>query len=46
MELHGFALLFPELGASELNQLAEDIKANGLIEPITLFEGKVLEGRN
>jgi len=46
MEFHRFALLFPELGASELNQLAEDIKANGLVEPITLYEGKVLEGRN
>jgi hypothetical protein len=46
MEFHRFSLLFPELKASELNQLAEDIKANGLIEPITLYEGKVLEGRN
>lgn len=46
MEFHRFALLFPELEAFELNQLAEDIKANGLVEPITLYEGKVLEGRN
>jgi hypothetical protein len=46
MEFHRFALLFPQLEVSELNQLAEDIKANGLAEPITLYEGKVLDGRN
>jgi len=30
----------------ELRKLAEDIRFNGLMEPITLLDGKVLDGRN
>jgi len=43
---HPDANLFPCMGTEELESLAQDIKQNGLQEPIRLFEGKVLDGRN
>jgi N6-adenosine-specific RNA methylase IME4 len=46
MEFHEIANIFPMLGDSELQSLADDIKANGLQQPITLYQGKILDGRN
>jgi ParB-like chromosome segregation protein Spo0J len=37
---------FPLLNGVEFNDLVDDIKANGLREPITLYEGKILDGCN
>ena len=45
-EFHPLADIFPMLEDHDLKALAEDIKAKGLTEPITLYEGKVLDGRN
>jgi len=46
LEFHELANEFPLLTKDETQELAEDIKANGLVEEITLFEGKILDGRN
>jgi hypothetical protein len=46
LEPHPFAALFPELPPEELTQLARDIKERGLLEPIILHKGLILDGRN
>jgi len=43
---HPAASLFPMMGEVALRELAEDIKANGQIEPIWTYEGQILDGRN
>ena len=46
MDIHELANIFPKLGDEELKELCTDIEKNGLAEPITVYEGKVLDGRN
>jgi len=43
---HEFASVFPLLSGDEFDALVESIRQSGLREPIPLFEGKVLDGRN
>lgn len=43
---HPLAELLPPLTAAELQTLAADIGANGLLDPITILDGKILDGRN
>lgn len=43
---HPLASCFPMMGEDELLELAEDIAKNGLLEPVTLYESKILDGRN
>jgi ParB-like nuclease domain len=43
---HPLAECFPMLSESELQELADDIKANGLLQKIVLFKGKIIDGRN
>ena len=45
-EFHFFCTLFPEADEKTLSEMAADIKENGLNEPIVLYEGKILDGRN
>jgi hypothetical protein len=46
MEPHEYASIFPMLQDTELQQLADDIKLNGLNNPIIKLDGKILDGRN
>jgi hypothetical protein len=43
---HPLAALFPELAPDELSALANDIKSRGQLEPIILYQGMILDGRN
>lgn len=45
-EVHPAASRFPLMSDEELDELAADIKARGLDNPVVLLEGKVLDGRN
>jgi hypothetical protein len=46
LEPHPFAALFPELPPEELSLLVRDIKERGQLEPIILYKGLILDGRN
>lgn len=45
-EFHSIANIFPLIDGQELEDLIADIKKNGLLQPIILYENKVLDGRN
>ena len=46
LEPHPLSNLMPMMSETELKKLRADILEVGLKEPITLFEGKILDGRN
>lgn len=45
-ETHPAADLFPMMSEAELRELADDIVAHGLLEPIVLLHEQILDGRN
>lgn len=46
MKWHPASCIFPMLDESGLQSLADDIRQHGQREPVVLFEGMVLDGRN
>jgi len=46
MKFHPVADIFPMLPEQELQNLADDIKANGLKTPIIMYDDMILDGRN
>lgn len=44
--VHPAADLFPMMSGAAFDALVEDIRVNGLAEPIVLLDGDVLDGRN
>jgi len=45
-EIHPLAKIFPSMQEAELQELVTDIQTNGLLEPLTIYEDKILDGRN
>lgn len=45
-EVHPICLLLPDMDADQFASLKDDIEKHGLIRPILLFEGKILDGRH
>src|SRR5579862_6696264 len=46
LPVHPFAQKFPSLPDDELKELADDICANGLREPVVTWSGQIIDGRN
>lgn len=46
MEFHSIANVWPMMEDDALQALADDIRQNGLLNPIWTYQGKVLDGRN
>ena len=46
MKAHPYADILPLLEGEAFDSLVADIRANGLMEPITIYEGMILDGRN
>lgn len=46
MKFHPVADIFPMIDSAAFELLKADIKKHGLREPIYLFQGKVIDGRN
>lgn len=45
-DFHEAANAFPFISGDLYESLKKDIQSNGIIEPVTLYEGKILDGRN
>jgi ParB-like chromosome segregation protein Spo0J len=45
-EFHTLANIFPQVEGPEFADLVADIREHGLYDPIVMFEGRVLDGRN
>lgn len=46
LQPHEYSQMFPLMSGSDYEALRDDIRENGQYELITLFEGKILDGRN
>ncbi len=46
MEPHQLANMFPDMDGEQFQQLKSDIQANDLLEPVTTYQGSILDGKH
>jgi ParB-like chromosome segregation protein Spo0J len=46
MRPHPLSEIFPPMEGDEFDALVEDIRRNGLRQPLVMYQGKILDGRN
>lgn len=46
MKPHPIAEIFPDIDGAEFEALVEDIRKNGCLHPLVMYQGKILDGRN
>src|SRR5260221_1610734 len=46
MRFHEVATIFPMMGDEEYRALVDNIRAKGLLEPIWVYQGEIIDGRN
>lgn len=46
LQSHALAEIFPLMTGRRFDELVDDIRCRGLLEPIVLLDGKILDGRN
>jgi ParB-like chromosome segregation protein Spo0J len=46
MNYHPLAEIFPLMQGKDFEELVEDIRANGVREPVWTYQGQILDGRN
>jgi ParB-like chromosome segregation protein Spo0J len=46
LEAHPFADAFPLIEGTEFDELVASVASHGVLQPIMLFEGRILDGRN
>jgi ParB-like chromosome segregation protein Spo0J len=45
-EFHELSKIFPLMEGDEFEALVESVRRQGILSPITLYQGKILDGRN
>lgn len=46
LTVHDYAKMIPVIVTTDLDRLLSDIRANGINEPLVMYQGRVLDGRN
>ncbi len=46
MKPHPLSEIFPAMEGAEFSALVEDIRAHGQVQPLVMYQGKILDGRN